>query len=310
MALKDVSKMVTGLQKQCRFAEWFTRVFREPMTQALAEVFAKDLPEGEQAPEVLGMVDSLVRSLVSTFQKLSGAEMKLLTSLKKEETFRKMEVKLIDLLREAFDRARSICRSNYGSEKADEAGFPARMAQESLPLLRQTDIVSFNLRDPEFDLGENLVPGSNHDAQTILATFEPAARELQKALDDGNQQKAMTQGKQVEKNDAMASFKTTYGIYVAVVRGCFRLAGFTDLADRLALTVRRRSNGGTETDPPADDEPPDGGLPDDGLPGDVPPSVNPTVGGKFDEVPEIPSEFADLVRLKSETESEDDEKVR
>lgn len=309
MALQDVSKMITVFQKQCRFAEWFTRVFREPMTQALTEVFARDLPEGQEAPEVLGIVDSLVRGLVSTFKKLSGAEMKLLASLKKEELLRKLEVRLTNALKQAFDRARSICRSNFGPEKADEAGFPARLAPEALPLLRQTDVVSFNLREPEFDLGENLVPGSNHDVQTILETYEPAARELQKVLDDGSQQKAVTQGMQVEKNDAMASFRTTYGIYVAVVRGCFRLAGFTELADRLTLTVRRRSNGATEPDPSPGDEPPDTGPLDGGPSDGGPPDGNPPVGGDSDDVPEVPPEFADFVRPETETKSDDDEKV-
>jgi hypothetical protein len=289
MALKDVSKMITVFQKQFRFAEWFTRVYREPMTKALTDVFAKDLPDGEEAPVVVGMVDSLVRGLRSSFQTLSGCETMLLTSLKKEEILRALEFKLTGLLRQAVDRARSICRACFGPEKADEAGFPSRMAEDPLPLLRQTDVVIFNLRNPEFVLGENLVPGSNHDAGTILGAFEPAAAELQKTLDESATQKAITQGKQAEKDEAMTTFRTTYSIFVAIVRGCFRLAGFIELADRMTLTLRRRPNGG-EPDVPPTDGTPDDGTPDDGTPDSTPGNGTP------DEAPEVPREFADLIR--------------
>lgn len=283
MALQDVSKMITDFQRLCHFAEWFTRVFRDPLSKALQQVFAKDLPEGEEPPDVLGMVDSLVRSLRSGLTAVTGSETELLSAIKKEEFLRNLVETLTKELRQLFDRARSLCRASFGAKKADEAGFPSRVADGYLPLLRQTDVVTFNLTGSDFDLGENQVPGSNHDATTIVNTYEPTAAALRKALDDITSQKALIQGKQVSKDELFASFKTTYGIFVAIVRGCFRLAGLPELAKRLTLTQRRRSSSGEEPEPDPD-------LPED-----------------FSDVPEIPDEFADLVRLDGSDDAKESE---
>lgn len=289
MSLQDVSKMITTFQRQCRFAEWFTKVFRLPLVEALMTVFTRDLAEGQSPPDVVGMVDGLVLRLRNVLTALMGSETDLVAAIRHGRFLTRLRDKIALELRVLFIRARGVCRDHFGPEKADQVGFPARVADDYLALQRQTNVASFNLRDAGFDLGENLVPASNHNAETILGIYESKVTELEQALDDSVEQQAVIEGKQVKKDEDMDDFRTTYGIFVGLVKGCFRLAGLPEMADRLTLKPRRRPTSSAtpgEGDPPASS----------GEPGS---SDDPIVQ---EEIPEIPPEFAELVRIEEPTD--------
>ena len=266
MALLDVSRMITVFQRLAQFAEEFTEEYRDALVDALSQLFRTDLQEGEDGPDVLGLIQSLLRRLRTTVDDLFQSETELIGSFKEDTEFRTKRERLTLELREVFDRARAECRNHFGREKSDSAGFPARIAFDSGALLRQVRLVSWTLRKPDFDLGERLIPNSITTAESILAIYEPKVEELRTGLKSAVRRKTRIEGKQIEKNKQMDDFRSTYALFVAMVRSSFRLAGKPDFAERLTLTQRRRSTTSSAPAPgngPSDDTPPDDPPSDD-----------------------------------------------
>jgi hypothetical protein len=268
MALTDVSRQVTVFQRLCKFAEEFTAEHLDLMVEALSNLFRTDLAEGEEGPDVPALINGLLRRLRATLSNMVLAETELLGSFKANNEFRASLDQLTSDLRQAFDQARTECRNHFGRPKSDSAGFPARIRDDPGALLRQARLVSWTFRGPDFVLGTPLIAGSTTTAEFILGMFEPKVEALETALSDAVRRKARTRGKQVAKNKEMADFRTTYSLFVSLVKSSFRLAGQSDLAERLTLAQPRRSAKGTtpETTPPEGTTPE--GSPSDDSPSD------------------------------------------
>ena len=248
MALIDVSKTITLFQRLCQFAEEFTREHREPLVEALTSLFLSDLQEGQQAPDVKEMIDGFVRRLRRTLENMTLAETELLGAFKANIAFRDLRDQLMSELRVVFDRARTECRNHFGRKKSDAAGFPARIADDPGALLRQTKLVSWTLRKPEFDLGDSVIPDSTTTAESILKIYEPKVQELDSALSDAVRRRARARGKQVAKDKEVTDFRTTYSLFINLIRSSFSLAGQTELARWVALNQPRRSRPSAASD--------------------------------------------------------------
>ena len=285
MALFDVAKTVTFFQRLCQFAEEFTEEHRDPLVASLNKLFRSDLPDAEQDPDVLETVNSLIRRLRRTLDNLVQAEIELIGAFKESIAFRQQRDELVAELRVVFDRARSECRNHFTRAKADAAGFPARLSDEPRALGRQTKLVSWTLRRDDFDLGDAVIPSSTTTAESILEIYEPKAEELETVLADAVRRQAKPRGKQVVKDREMADFRATYSVFVGILRGAFRLAGQSEIANRLTLNQIGRTTSSpsqpsedeTEpTDPQSEDTPSDN-TPSDDTPsergGEEPPPV-------------------------------------
>lgn len=269
MALNDVSKTITFLQRLCQFAEEFTTEHRDSLVVALNKLFRADRAEGEQDPDVLDTVNSLVLRLRRTLEKLVQAEIELVGALKETIAFRQVRDQLVTQLRVVFDRARGECRNHFTRLKSDEAGFPARLSDSPEALVRQAKVVSWTLRRPDFDLGEAVIPNSTSTAESILEIFEPKAQELETAIAETVRRQAKARGKQVDKDRELADFRATYSVFVGVLRGAFRLAGQSEIANRLTLNqIGRPTTSPTPSEEPEPPEPSD----DEQEGGDPPPS--------------------------------------
>lgn len=247
MALLDVSKMITIFQRLCQFAEEFTEEYREDMVEALSRVFRSDLPEGQEGPDVLGLINSLLQRLRLTLEKLTQSETELLEAFREDTEFREIRRQLTLELREVFNRSRGECRNHFGRKKSDSAGFPARIADDPGALLRQTKLVDWRLGKPEFELGESLIPGAVTTKESILQIHQPKAEELRSGLADAVRRKARIEGKQVAKDQEMADFRTTYSLFVNMVQSSFRLAGQNEMAKRLIRRRRRSPKSDSDT---------------------------------------------------------------
>ena len=249
MALTDVSKSITLLQRLCQFAEEFTEEHRGDMVAALNYLFRSD-QEGELGPNVHELIDSLLRRLRKTLVNMMLAETLLLATYRENASFRQLRDRLVLELRTLFDRGRTECRNHFTREQADAAGFPARIADDAGALIRQTKVPSWTLRQEDFDLGDAVIPGSTATADSILAIYESKVEELEGALASAVRRRAKARGKQVAKDKEVAEFRTTYSIFVGLMRGAFRLAGQPELANRLTLKQIGQSTGTTNPNPP------------------------------------------------------------
>lgn len=266
MALTDVSKMITDRQQKCEYVEWFMRNHGEALAQALAEVLRPVLEEGETLPDTWVLIKALMRYLRGTLEGLVDSEISLIDGVSDEDLSRQDRDGLIAALRQAFIDARGMLRSGYGLKKALAAGFPLRVAQRALALLRQSLRVSRKLRAAGFDLGEPQYElNGGVTADVILSIFEPKAAALRAALDSVTKEKTMIAGTQVSKDQKMQEFDQVYGLFVSLLQAAFRMAGMPDLADRFRPTVPGRPTPSTEPvpDPAPDTPPPDPEPPTD-----------------------------------------------
>lgn len=253
MALTDVSREITVFERLCKFAEEFTEEHLDLMVEALSSLFLRDLAEGEEPPNIPALISGLMRRLRATLGNMVQAETELLASFKANIEFRILRDRLTAELRQAFDQARTEGRNHFTRLKADAAGFPARIREDAGALLRQTKLVSWTLRRPDFTLGDPVIENSTSSAEFILNMFEPKVLELEKALSDAVRRKARTRGKQVAKNKEVADFRITYSLFVSLVKSSFRLAGQPELAQRMTLAIARRST--TDSEDPGSEDP-------------------------------------------------------
>ena len=263
--LFDVSRMITLFQRLCSFAEEFTEEHRPALLGALTKLFREDLEESEELPNVDSMITSLLRRLRRTLESLIEAETELIIAVKENTEFTNLREELTKALREAFDQARTECRNHFGRLKADIAGFPARLAVNSSAIIRQAKVVSMKMRQADFDLGQPLISNSTATVETILEIFESKVDALHDAMSKAMRRRARIQGKQVAKDKEMSDFRTTYSLFVSMVRSSFRLAGEAELAKRLTLNQPRRTAATPSEDPPSPPQDPD---PDE--PGEIP----------------------------------------
>ncbi len=238
--LSDVSKMITGRQRKIESVESFIQVYRFELVEAQTEAVRLDLDEGQPEPDVLGFVDSLVRRLRREFDDLVDSEMRLLAELKGDAVTRILRDRVTGEARESFFRSRSACRAGYGLPKSVEVGYPLRLAQHPLPLLRQMQFTGLQLRDPKIDLGDAFYKGAA-TSETLLGIFEPKAAELREAVNVATRSNRETQGTQVIKDSTLRGFDRTYSLIVRIVEGMFNLAGKSELAKRFRPVEPQRS---------------------------------------------------------------------
>lgn len=254
MALTDVSRMVTARQRLCEFVEWFVRVSLETLTEALTDAFQADVEEGQTVPDVLGLIEGLVRRLRRSLTWLIETEMELLASLKEEDFFRTMRDDVTQEARNRFMQARDICRTAFGERKTREVGFPRRVSEDQLALMRQIMLVIRTLTRETFDLGESKIPSMNVTKQTLLEHFQPPAENLRQAMDGLVRQRSLTQSRQGLKNQAQDDFDVTYDLFVDIVESTYRMAGKNDLADRFHRASLKNRSGSSTTASTGDDD--------------------------------------------------------
>ena len=264
MAVPKASKMITDRQRQCEFVDWFVVNHREALVTALVLLFQQDLEEGEPAPDVMVFLSSLVRRLRRAFRELVETEQRHLGEIANDGIYRDRRDETVPAVREVVLFWRHAFRTAYGARKTEETGFERRISDQPLTLLRQSERILSNAKDPAFEL----VPaeGTQADREVLIRQLEPLVQQLRQFMDALTSELTKAHGTKVAKDQAMGHFDQVYRIFVNLVQPAFRLAGYHELAERLTLKVARRSDTTeapeeplpepvTEPSAPADPEP-------------------------------------------------------
>ncbi len=255
MAIAKVLRTITKPQKLCEFVEQFVTTYRELLAEAMTAFFKQDLEEGQEPPDALAFVDGLLRRLRGAYQELLEAEEKHLNERANDGTFRKLRDDAVTALREVTLDMRRIFRVAYGEEKTEEFGFERGIDPQPLPLLRQTQRILGNLRDPDMPLPEPRYPNIGEaERESVVGHLEPLYHKLREAMNNLTHEEAKAQGTQVDKDQALAGFNRTYSLFVNILESAFELAGHRELAGRLRRTLPRRSSpAGEEAEAPSPD---------------------------------------------------------
>lgn len=241
MAVPRISKMITDRQRKCEFVDWFVVNHRKALVEALADLFQKDLEEGEALPDVDLFLDGLVRRLRRALRELVEAEQAHLGEIADDGIHRDRRDQAAQELRDVVFNWRPVIRAVFGERKAEEAGFERRIADHPLALLRQTERLLSRFKDPGFELDATRFDGVAVTREKVVEQLESPARKLRQAIDGLTSEQTKAHGTKVAKDQAMAHFDHVYRAFVSLFEPAFRLIGELELAERLTLKLPRRS---------------------------------------------------------------------
>lgn len=255
----QVSNMVTDREKKCEFVQSFHSRHRQQLVDGLGRTLGPDLAEGQDVSQVVGVVDLLIRCQGRSLGTLVTAESTHLNEVSDDEAVRQDRNEATTEFRTTMFDMRDLCRLYFTRPIAEKVGFENRIAQDPVALARQGNRVLGNFQDP----GLELPSSSRYAALPVTAEFVASALApglerlvaLNNAITD---ERTGAQGTVVAKDEAIKNHDGIYRFTVQVLKGLYRLAGLPELAERLELTLRRRSG----PTPAADDTPGDSTPPD------------------------------------------------
>jgi hypothetical protein len=167
------------------------------------------------------------------------AERLHLDEIANDGVFRDRRDAAVQAVRDAVFFWRTAFRTAYGDRKAEETGFENRISDHPLTLLRQTLRILSRLKDAAFEL-PTPAEGTNADRDAATRKLETPVQQLRQSMDDLTSEQTKAHSTKVAKDQAMEHFDEVYRIFVSLFRPAFRLAGYHELAERLALKPARR----------------------------------------------------------------------
>lgn len=264
-----ISDMVTDREKKCEFVKSFHASHRQQLADGLARTLGPDLAEGQDVNDVLAVVDLLVRCQDRSLGSLITAESTHLNEVSDDNSVKEDRDETTLEFRGTMFDMREFCRRGFKEPVAEKLGFENRLAQDPVALARQGNRILGNLRAPDLELPEWRYAGLPVTAEFVASALAPGLERLVALNDAITAERTGFQGTVVAKNEAMKNHDTIYLVTVRLLQGLYKLAGLTELADRMELTLRRRSGRSSATDetpgePPAppDTAPPETDSPD------------------------------------------------
>lgn len=254
MTPPNVSKRVTFRQKRCQFVISFIQIHRKEAIEALDDylelspLISTESVPGLPVPSSGPFLDGLTRRLESVLNDLLEAECRLLNERGNDAGLRLRRDTAAAILRQDLFQARQLLRGAYGRPQAQRFGFERRIADDPVPLLRQTARIEGRVLDPPVPVPAPYFPGIEVDFSTLGRALGKRRKELTQALDDVTRDVGKLPRVQVDKDQALKKVDDTYRWVVRCLINAFRLAGWHELAARIPKSPVYRSNRKTASD--------------------------------------------------------------
>ncbi len=143
---------------------------------------------------------------------------------------------------------------SYGEDTLEPLGLNGTLARKALTLLAQGRFVVVKLRDPGVTLAAPLAEDRALDRESLADELEGDLDRLDQARKQVERERKETQEARVTRKGALGFHRRRNVNLTNVLEAYLRLIGLDELADRLRLTVARRSPRSTEA---TDVDPPD-----------------------------------------------------
>lgn len=150
---------------------------------------------------------------------------------------------------------------SYGEVTLEPLGLNGEFARKSLNLLAQGRYVVVKLRDPGVTLPNPLAEDRALDRESLADDLEGDLNQLDQARKQVERERKETQEARATRKEALVFHRRRNVNLTNVLEAYLRLIGLDDLADRLRLTIARRSSSPADGDA-ADATAPDATAPD------------------------------------------------
>ena len=238
MGLK-LRTMVMKRKALCDLVVGATRVQGQGVGDSLREYLSPVLKEEETLPDLTTPLELYGRKLQSYGATMVATDEAYLTELAKLDQMRAEGAAPTRILKDKILSLRSTCQGLFGEETLGPLALDFNLAQGVRGVLRQAEIIRERVVGSDQELASDRWVNGSLDR-------ESSARELDSEIDVLGRivERLVEQGKRVDtakvrKDDALETFDRQYILIARAVEATFRVAGETDLADRIRPTVRQ-----------------------------------------------------------------------
>ncbi|MCP3958120.1 MAG: hypothetical protein GY719_09730 [bacterium] len=224
----------------------------------LGEYLSPVLAEGEEMPDLASPITLYSRKLVSYRDAMVKADEEQQAALSRLDEVRKDLAVPEGRLRGDILSLRATCQGLWDDDKVSSLSLDFNVAQEPKPLVRQAEIIRDRLRDPEVELVSVRWVKGPQDGKEWADELDREIEEMRPLLARYIERRKQLDTAQVRKDQAMEEFDVQFIRITRLLEATFRVAGETELADRIRPTVRQLGRDGGQREEPAAAEQPEG----------------------------------------------------
>ena len=207
--------------------------------ERLGEYLAPALHRGESLPDLELPIRLYGRRLLGFRDRMVEADAEYLRQLALLADLRRQTEAPMVQLKGSILSLRSTCEGLLGSESLGALALDFNLAQEPRGVLRQGEIIQERLRSSEIELVPRRWVKVTLDREEVANELDGEIVDLRVMVERLVAQRKVVDTAKVRKDEAMKEFDRQYIPLARMLEATFRLAGETDLADRIRPTVRQ-----------------------------------------------------------------------
>lgn len=205
--------------------------------------------EGETLADFVTLQRQLARYLELRLQALEAADHAHLQELDDDREPRLRREEATAALYSKLIEVRELLRGFYGAELAGAlVGIDGATPQDPLTLHSQAVSGLERLRDPDPDLPPQRITSVALDRNALADEVQPFVDELGAILEDVKREARERESTKRQRDQAIEEFDAAVGGIGRILIGHDELAGFPDFAQKVRLTLPRRSGAESEED--------------------------------------------------------------
>ncbi len=210
------------------------------VSAVMTEKFGSQLEEGQTVPDFQEVQQFFLGILQAARARVVAAEAEHVDELAGDGERRTLRQQAFDGLKSTILGHRDFFVGVFGADRAELLGLPAEVGRTPMELLRQGERYVQHLTAPEAELPPPIVGGVTVDLAELAAPVAPAVETLSSTMGEADREVKLAQVTQVDRDRAVDELEATLLWVARSLEAIYRLAGETELADRIRPATRRR----------------------------------------------------------------------
>ena len=231
--------MVMKRKALCDLVVGATKVQGPGVGGSLGEYLSPVLGEEETLPDLVAPLELYGRKLRSYGATMVETDEAYLTELAKLDEVRAEGATPTRNLKDKILSLRSTCQGLFGEETLGPLALDFNLAQDVRGVLRQAEIIRERVASSDTELVSDRWVNGSLNRESSAREFDPEIEALRRVVERLVEQGKRVDTAKVRKDEALEEFDRQYILIARAVESTFRVAGETDLADRIRPTVRQ-----------------------------------------------------------------------
>ncbi len=236
---QKLRKMVMKRKGLCDLVVGATRVQGPGVADSLGEYLSAGLETEETLPDLATLFELYGRKLESYGDAMVATDEAYLAELARLAEVRAEGAAPTRSLKDKILSLRATCQGLFGEDTLGPLALDFNLAQDVQGVLRQAEIIRERVASSDKELVSDRWVNGSLDHESSARELDPEIEVLHQVV-----QRLVEQGKRVDtakvrKDKALEDFDRQYILIARAVESTFRVAGETDLADRIRPSVRQ-----------------------------------------------------------------------